>query len=129
MKPNWYIKYNLWKKYQNQVDMDFYKDFIVYSFIVCPDFDILTASCTWHTHWVSLTQYWDDDVTKWRLNFKILRKSFMNEYLIWKFLLFLIFIFLSTLVHEITIWTFLNFFLGWWQRGAKTLRFWDKILR
>ena len=49
-------------------------------------------------------------------------KSFMNEYLIWKFVLLLIFIFLSTLVHEITIWTFLNFF---WVDDHGEPKLWD----
>ena len=88
---------------------------------MCPDFDILTASCTWHTHWVSLTQYWDDDVTKWGLNFKILRRKFHE----WIPYLKVPFTFNFHLSINIGTWNhnldFFELFLGWWPRRVKTL--------
>ena len=93
---------------------------------MCPDFDILTASCTWHTHWIPLTQYWDDDVTRWGLNFKILRKKFHERipYLKVPFTFnFHLSINIGTWNHNLD---FFELFLGWWPRGVTSLtKFWD----
>ena len=37
------------------------------------------VSCARYTNWVSLKQFGDDDLTKWCLNFKILRKKFQKR--------------------------------------------------
>ena len=71
--------------------------------IICPDFDIFTSvvqdtqfQSRWHSFEMMTSQN-----GAWFWRFWV--KSFINEYLTWKFVLLLIFIFSSPLVHEMQV--------------------------
>ena len=85
--------------------------------IICPDFDIFTASRAWYTNeslWSNF-EMMKSQYGTWISRF--LENNFINKYFTWKRLLLLIVIFLSPLVHEIQVWVLLTQF---WMNDVTT---------